>query len=74
MVGEPAVVRLFLTTLLLDEGAAQPLSIRCAPSGLGLRTATLVVNHNAAGSPATYSLICTGQMAIYLPFVLRTMP
>jgi hypothetical protein len=39
--------------------------------GVGLRTATLTVNHNAAGSPATYTLNCTGQAMIYLPLVMK---
>jgi hypothetical protein len=62
------------TLSIPDGGAAQSLSIRCAPGGPGLRTATLTVNHNAAGSPAAYTLNCTGLMAVYLPIVLRATP
>jgi len=54
-----------------NGGAAQALFIRCTPGGLGLRTATLIVNHNAADSPATYTLNCTGQTLVYLPLVLK---
>ena len=59
------------TLSIPDGGAAQSLSIRCVPGGFGLRTATLTVNHNAAGSPATYTLNCTGQLIMYVPMVIR---
>jgi len=48
------------TLTIADGGAAQDLSIKCTPSADGARTATLKVNHNATGSPATYTLNCTG--------------
>jgi hypothetical protein len=59
------------TLSILDGGAAQSLSIRCTPGALGLRTASLSVNHNAPGSPATYTLNCTGQTLVYLPLVIK---
>lgn len=48
------------TLAIADGGAAQPLTITCTPTATGLRTATMTVNHNAPGSPATYSLTCYG--------------
>jgi len=51
------------TLTIADGGAAQNLSIKCTPSAEGARTATLKVNHNAAGTPATYTLNCTGNKA-----------
>ena len=51
-------------------GAAQDLLITCTPSAGGTRTATLTVNHNALGSPATYPLACTGLATrVMLPIV-----
>ncbi len=38
------------------------MTIECTPSAEGARTATLKVNHNAAESPATYTLNCTGKL------------
>jgi len=52
------------TLTIADGGAAQNLAIQCTPSGSGLRSATLTVNHNASGSPATYTLNCTGAVSI----------
>jgi len=48
------------TLTIADCGAAQDLTIKCTPSAAGGRTATLKVNHNAAGSPATYTVTCYG--------------
>lgn len=48
------------TLAIADGGAAQPLTITCTPTATGLRTATMTVNHNAPGSPATYPLTCYG--------------
>ena len=50
------------TLTLADGGAAQNLTVQCTPAAAGLRTATLTVNHNAPGSPATYTLNCTGKL------------
>ncbi len=50
------------TLTLADGGAAQNLTVQCTPAAAGLRTATLTVNHNAPGSPATYTLTCTGKL------------
>ncbi len=54
-----------------DGGAAQTLAIRCVPGAGGLRVATLTVNHDAPGSPAMYTLNCTGVAAVYLPLILK---
>ena len=51
------------TLSIADGGAAQNFTIQCTPLLAGARTATLTVNHNAAGSPATYTLNCTGTAA-----------
>ncbi len=51
------------TLTLADGGAARNLTVQCTPAAAGLRTATLTVNHNASGSPATYTLNCTGTAA-----------
>ena len=59
------------TLSIPDGGAAQQLSIQCTPGGPGLRTATLTINHNAVGSPATYTFNCTGLQILYLPLVTR---
>lgn len=59
---------------IVDGGAPQTVSITCTPASYGLRTATLTVNHNATGSPATYTLNCTGQTMIYLPLVVCNTP
>jgi len=59
---------------IVDGGASQTVSITCTPARYGLRAATLTVNHNAAGSPATYTLNCTGKVMVYLPLVLRATP
>ncbi|MDM8530766.1 Ig-like domain-containing protein [Anaerolineales bacterium HSG25] len=48
------------TLSISDGGAAQELTIICTPSSAETRTAMLTVNHNAGGSPATYTLQCTG--------------
>ncbi len=48
------------TLTVADGGAAQNLTIQCRPGGFGARTAMLTVNHNGAGSPATYTLNCKG--------------
>ena len=62
-------------TLSIASGEApQQLSIRCTPSKPGLRTALLTVNHNAAGSPATYSLACVGKVVLLLINVRRNSP
>jgi hypothetical protein len=51
---------------------AQALTITCTPSAVGERTATLTVNHNGPGGPATYPLSCIGTEAqLYLPIVLQ---
>jgi len=36
--------------------------------------ATLTVNHNAAGSPVTYTLRCTGLLFYYFPIASRNAP
>jgi len=59
------------TLSIPDGGAAQPLYVSCTPGDFGLRTATLSVYYNAPGSPATYTLRCTGGGMLYLPVVLR---
>jgi CSLREA domain-containing protein len=51
-----------------DGGASRSLAITCTPTGLGTRTATLTVVHNASGSPATYTLTCSSR-GMFLPFV-----
>ena len=56
---------------IVDGGAAQTVNVTCTPAGYGLRTATLTVNHNAAGSPATYTLNCTGLIIYYFPIVFN---
>jgi|GEM_PF-1101759 len=48
------------TLSIADGGTAQNLTIQCIPSASGTRTAILTVSHNAPGSPATYTLNCTG--------------
>ncbi|MDM8530767.1 choice-of-anchor D domain-containing protein, partial [Anaerolineales bacterium HSG25] len=53
------------TLSISDGGAAQDLTITCTPSSAGTLTATLTVNHNASGSPATYTLQCTGSAPEY---------
>ncbi len=65
------------TLTILDGGAVQDLTISCTPSVSGTLatplTATLTVVHNAPGSPAVYSLSCSGEALyyIYLPLLLR---
>lgn len=59
------------TLSIADGGAARPLNIRCTPSAYGLRIATLTINHNAVGSPATYTLSCAGTVRAYFPSILR---
>lgn len=49
------------TLSIPDGGEAQNLTVQCRPKASGVRTATLTLNHNAAGSPATYTLNCTGK-------------
>jgi len=49
------------TLSITDGGEVQNLTVQCRPKASGVRTATLTVNHNAAGSPATYTLNCTGK-------------
>ncbi|MCP4543571.1 MAG: DUF11 domain-containing protein [Chloroflexi bacterium] len=48
------------TLTILDDGAAQDLTISCTPSVIGTLAATLTVAHNAPNSPAVYPLNCTG--------------
>ncbi len=48
------------TLTIADGGAAQDLTIKCTPSAMGVYAAMLKVNHNAAGTPATYMLNCMG--------------
>jgi uncharacterized repeat protein (TIGR01451 family)/CSLREA domain-containing protein len=60
------------TLTIADGGAAQNLTIECTPSGTGDRTATLTVNHNAAGSLATYTLNCTGTAEPDIKAEIRT--
>jgi hypothetical protein len=63
-----------ITLTILDGGAARDLTIGCTPSVSKTLVATLTVAHNAPGSPAVYSLSCTGAVLnndIYLPLVLR---
>ncbi len=50
---------------IADGGVAQSLTISCKPSVLGNRTATLTIVHNATGSPAIYTLNCTGLAPVY---------
>jgi hypothetical protein len=58
------------TLTIANGGTAQSLTVSCTPSALGVRTATLSVTHNAASSPALYTLTCTSA-GRYLPFVWR---
>ncbi len=44
---------------IVDGGSAQDLTLRCNSSEFGVFSATLSLDHNAAGSPATYTLSCT---------------
>jgi uncharacterized repeat protein (TIGR01451 family) len=59
------------TLSIADGGAPQILYIRCTPSAYGPRAATLTINHNAAGSPAIYSLSCVGINRVYFPGIMR---
>jgi len=52
------------TLSIADAGAAQNLTITCTPTAVGSRSATLTVNHNAPGTPATYTLNCTGTKSV----------
>ncbi len=52
------------TLSIADAGAAQNLTITCTPAAVGSRSATLTVNHNAPGTPATYTLNCTGTKSV----------
>lgn len=57
-----------------DGGSAQNVVVRCTPSNVGTRTATMTINHNAAGSPATYTLVCSAtaaQQKVYVPVVMK---
>ena len=45
---------------IVDGGAAVEVGIKFRPRAVGARSATLTVTHNAAGSPATYTLSGTG--------------
>lgn len=47
---------------IVDGGAAVNVTVTCTPSAAAVRTATLTITHNAAGSPATYSLTCEGTL------------
>jgi hypothetical protein len=60
-----------VTLSIADGGARQLLYIRCTPSAYGPRTATLTINHNAAGSPAIYALSCAGINRVFFPNILR---
>jgi len=53
-----------MTLTIADGGAAQKVNISCTPTVTGTIAATLTVNHNAIGSPATYTLSCTGTQAV----------
>ena len=44
---------------IMDGGASETLTVSCLSSTAGPYTGTLTVNHNAAGSPATYMVDCT---------------
>lgn len=52
---------------IADGGAAQTVTIGCAPQTSGLLTATLAVYHNATGSPALYPLRCIGLWVLERP-------
>lgn len=55
---------------IADGDPSQNLTITCTPSATGIRTTTLTVNHDAAGSPASYTLNCTGtHQRIYFPYI-----
>lgn len=63
------------TLSIPDGGPPQSLYVSCTPGDAGLRTAILTVQHNAMGSPATYTLHCSsGNNVVYLPIVLRQAP
>lgn len=60
-----------------DGGALQRVSVRCQPSSVGTRTATLTLTTNDPGQPTvSYTLTCTGQTTngqyvAYLPFLFK---
>ncbi|WP_129632463.1 hypothetical protein [Candidatus Oscillochloris fontis] len=57
---------------IADGGSVQNVGVICTPHAMGSRTATLTINHNGVGGPASYTLICTGTEArVYLPVVIR---
>jgi 6-phosphogluconolactonase (cycloisomerase 2 family) len=50
-----------LSFTIPDDGPAQNVPLTCAPTALGLRTATLTLSTNDPSKPTvTYTLICTG--------------
>ena len=62
------------TLTIPDGGSAQSLVIRCTPSTVGMRTATLTINHNASSNPATYTLACSAtamQRHAYVPMAMN---
>jgi CSLREA domain-containing protein len=44
---------------ITDGGSSQDLTLTCSSATAGSFSATLTVNHNATGSPATYTVNCT---------------
>ena len=62
------------TLTIPDGGGAQSLVIRCTPSAVGGRSATLMINHNASSNPATYALACSGTAVsfhVYSPMMMN---
>lgn len=60
---------------IADGGPAQTLTIRCAPSAVGLRTATLTLTTNAPGQEmVSFDLTCTGVSAVAAGFGASTAP
>ncbi|MBL8163559.1 MAG: choice-of-anchor D domain-containing protein, partial [Anaerolineae bacterium] len=43
---------------IVDGGGTETLTVTCQSAAPGTFTGTLTVNHNAAGSPATYNVTC----------------
>ena len=48
------------TTQTISTSGILSISLTCTPSAIGMRSTTLTVNHNAAGTPATYTVQCDG--------------
>lgn len=50
---------------IASGGASEAVTITCTPATTGTLTGSLTVTHNATGSPAIYSLTCTGTEPVY---------